>query len=79
MGFCAEGPWEMNCPMFLLLQIFYRSRNAIARQVGRTGRVDHAYLPSGRAIRVFPDGAQSQYTVLKDTVSSEYLVSPSAE
>src|ERR1700733_6864913 len=42
IGFCAERPCEMNCPMFLMLQIFQRLRNAIARQVCRTGGVDHA-------------------------------------
>src|ERR1700677_1725134 len=42
IGFCAERPCEMNCPMFLMLQIFQRSRDAMARRVGRTGGVDHA-------------------------------------
>ena len=36
--FCAERRCEMKCPMFLLLQIFQRSRDAIARQDARAER-----------------------------------------
>jgi hypothetical protein len=34
----------MNHPVFPMLQIFQRLRDAMARQVGGTGRVDHAQL-----------------------------------
>ena len=42
MGSCAQHRRKMNCPMFLTLEIFQRSRDAIARQIGGTGSVDHA-------------------------------------
>ena len=43
IGSCAQHRRKMNCPMFLTLEIFQRSRDAIARKLGGTGSVDHAH------------------------------------
>src|SRR5229473_7407739 len=50
--------------MFLTLEIFERSRDAIARQIGGTGSVDHAQQAqcAGNQ-RLVPYGSKPQYTV----------------
>ena len=54
----------MNCPMSLTLEIFYRSRDAMARQIGGTGGVDHAQQAQWAGNqRLVPDGPKPQYTV----------------
>src|ERR1700733_5160110 len=41
-GPCTQRRLKVNCPVFLALEIFQRSRDAIARKIGRTGGVDYA-------------------------------------
>ena len=50
--------------MFLALEIFWRSRDAIARQIGGTGSVDHAQQTQWAGNqRLVPYGSKPQYTV----------------
>src|SRR6202011_2618209 len=64
IGSCAQHRRKMNCPMFLTLEIFYRSRDAIARQIGGTGSVYHAQqAPWAGNQRLVPYGSEPQYAV----------------
>ncbi len=54
----------MNRPMFLTLEIFKRSGDAIPRQIGRTGSVHHAQQAQRAGNqRLVPYGPKPQYTV----------------
>ena len=64
MGPCAQNRRKMNCPVFLTLEIFYRSRDAMARQIGGTGGVDHAQQAQWVSNqRLVSYGPKPQYTV----------------
>src|ERR1700722_6855915 len=63
-GSCAQHRRKMNCPMSLTLEIFYRSRDAMARQIGGTGSVGRAQQAQGAGNqRLVPYGSKPQYTV----------------
>ncbi len=50
--------------MFLTLEIFWRTRDAIALQIGGTGCVDHAQQAQWASNqRLVPYGSEPQYTV----------------
>src|ERR1700734_2618087 len=59
VGSCPQHRRKMNCPMVLTPEIFQRSRDAIAREIGGTGNVDHAQLAQRAGNqRLVPYGAK---------------------
>src|SRR5579859_3792365 len=63
-GSCAQNCRKMNCPMIPTPEIFQRLRNAIARQIGGTGSIDHAQQAQWAGNkRLVPYGTKPQYTV----------------